>query len=426
MTSSWKSICVLLMIWLAFAPARAAESSKPAAEASAKAKAKATAMAKTKPKAKAKPKTTAAKPQATAAKPQAKAKPLPKAEQPARPATATPAADQVSIDESNLDAEVSAARRAVTENPADSHARERLARTAVVLIDALLRAESVGDVGRVNQLTRKLVTDLHDTGWRVQKMAQNGDLRARQATGFLLERGLLLEKDANKACAEFLIAAEQFASAGWHAAQCLMKPSPDKARVQVERAAGRGHAAAREWMGRRCLGEFGATEKDHVCARSWLAQSASQGRPRSQTLLAYLLASDQGGPADLPRAARLYKLAAEQGDADAQNNLGEIHEMGRGTTPNLAEALRWYDLAAERGLASAQFNAGRLWAVGVGDKKDPARARALLIQAEGNGVAQAREVLNWLDRQFPPASDAVTDKASAAAADTTVDAAKKD
>jgi TPR repeat protein len=455
MTSSGKLICFLPMIWLAMAQGHAAEPVKPEAGASAKAKAAATAKAKSKPKSKpksaaaksqattakpqakaakpqattaklqtkaAKPQATVAKPKATAAKPPAKAKPLPNEEKPVRAAAVAPAADQASIDASTLDMEIAAARRAVTENPADSQARERLARTSVRLIDALLHAESVGDVGRVNELTQKLATDLPDTGWRVQKMAQNGDLSARQATGFLLERGVLLEKDANKACAEFLLAAEQFASAGWHAAQCLMKASPDKAWAQVERAAARGHAAAQEWMGRRCLGEFGAAEKDDACARSWLAQAASQGRSRSQTLLAYLLMSDQGGPADSSRAARLYKLAAEQGDADAQNNLGEIYEVGHGTTPNPAEALHWYELAAGQGLASAQFNAGRLWAVGVGDKKDPARARALLVQAESNGVAQAREVLNWLDRQYPPASPAVPDKAPAAA----VDASKTD
>ena len=326
------------------------------------------------------------------------------------------------MDESNLDEEVAAARRAVTDNPGDIKARDRLARTSVVLIGALLRAEAVGDTGKAGELALKLNTDLHDTGRHVQKMAQSGDLMARQATGFLLEHGVLLEKDTNKSCAEFLIAAEQLASAGWHAAQCLMQASPDKAWVQMERAAVRGNAAAQEWMGRRCVGEFGATEQDYACARSWLAQSASQGRSRSQTLFAYLLMNGQGGPVDEPRAARLYKLAAEHGDADAQNNLGEIHEMGRGTAPNQDEALRWYERAAAQGLGSAQFNAGRLWAVGVGDKKDFAKARALLVQAEGNGVAQAREVLNWLDRQIPPASPAPSAKPPEVA----VGAAKKD
>ena len=292
----------------------------------------------------------------------------------------------------------------------------------MVLVDALLRAEAIGDAGKAGELLKKLGTDLHDTGWRVQKIAQSGDLMARQATGILLERGLLLEKDADKSCAEFLIAAEQLASSGWHAAQCLMKVSADRAWVQMERAAVRGHATAQEWMGRRCLGEFGATESDYVCARSWLAQSATQGRSRSQTLLAYLLMNGHGGPVDEPRAARLYRMAAEQGDADAQNNLGEIHEMGRGTAPNPEEALRWYERAAERGLSSAQFNAGRLWAIGAGDKKDPARARALLVQAEGKGVAQARALLDWLDRQIPPAPPAASDTTPEAAVGT----AKKD
>ena len=419
MTLNWKSICFLLMVCLAQVPTRAAETSAQ----STKAKAAATAKAKTKPKAVAKPKATAtkqpatpAKAKANQAKPQtAAAKSQTKAAKPGRPEPTAPAADQVAVDQSNLDAEVAAARRAVTDNPDDVKARERLARTTVVLVDALLRAEAVGDAGRSGELTRKLVRDLHDTGWRVQKMAQSGDVMARQATGFLLERGVLLEKDANKSCAEFLIAAEQLASAGWHAAQCLMKTSPDRAWVQMERAAVRGHAAAQESMGRRCLGEFGATGSDYACARSWLAQSASQGRSRSQTLLAYLLMNGHGGPVDESRAARLYKMAAEQGDADAQNNLGEIHEMGRGTAPNPEEALRWYERAAERGLGSAQFNAGRLLAIGAGDKKDPARARALLVQAEGKGVAQAREVLNWLDRQIPPASAAVSERTPEAA-----------
>lgn len=406
MMSNWKLICFTLMVCMAPAPIHAAAPTKPAAEAGATGKAtakvnvspKAKPKAKPNPKAKVKPKGPAAKPRAEPARLQAKeAKPV-------RSETPVPPADEVALNEGNLDAEAAAARRAVTDNPGDTKARERLARIAVLLVDYLLRAEAVGDTAKAGQLEQKLNTNLHDTGWRVQKMAQSGDLMARQATGLFLERGLLLEKDTNRSCAEFLAAAEQFATAGWHAAQCLMKVAPDKAWMQMERAAVRGHATAQEWMGRRCLGEFGATESDYACARSWLGQSASQGRSRSQTLLAYLLMNGHGGPVDESRAARLYRLAADQGDVDAQNNLGEINEMGRGVAPNPEEALRWYLSAAEAGLGSAQFNAGRLLAIGVRDKKDPARARALLVQAEAKGIEQARQVLNWLDRQGVPES----------------------
>lgn len=309
------------------------------------------------------------------------------------------------VDESSLDADVAAARRLVNVNPKDVEARERLASASVVVIDWLLRAEAVGDEEKVLHLVQKLGKDLHDTGWRVQNMSQRGDLMARQAAGFLLGRGLLLKKDPVKSCAEFIAAAEKLAPAGWHAAQCLMETSPALGWVQMERAARRGHAAAQEWMGRRCLGEFGGSDKDFACARTYLGQSASLGRPRAQTLLAFLLIEGQGGAPDVGRAIGLYKAAADRGDVNAQNNLGEIYETGRGVTRNLGEALRWYERAAEKGLGSAQFNAGRLWAIGVGESKDPAKARALLLQAEGNGVVQARQVLDWLDRQGAPEPD---------------------
>jgi TPR repeat protein len=420
MTSVWKFVCVPLLVCLTPVQAGAATpvgsateasgSAKVTAKAKAQPKAQTKAQSKAQPKdqsrpkpkpksvAKLKPRATEAKARAAASNSQAKAVPPASTEKFRAPV------DQSDLQEGTLDADTAAARQAVIENPGNTAARERLARITVMRVDGLLRAEATGDTVKVGELARKLATELHDTGWRVQKMAQGGDLMARQATGFLLGRGLLLAKDANRSCAEYLIAAEQLASSGWHAAQCQMKVSPDRAWVQMERAAARGHAAAQEWMGRRCLGEFGATAQDYVCARTWLAQSASQGRSRSQTLLGYLMMNGHGGAVDESRASRLYRLAADQGDADAQNNLGEINEMGRGAAANPEEALRWYQRAADQGLASAQFNAGRLLAIGAGDKKDPAKARTLLLQAEANGIAQARQVLNWLDRQNPPPS----------------------
>lgn len=381
-------ISILLLFWLALAPAAQAAKApkdKTGAKTGINAKAGAKAKVKASPKAKIKAKIKTNTPRvATAA--------LPKGAEP--------------TDERSLEAEVAAARQMLSTNPRDGEARDRLARAAVVLIDLLLGAEAVGDTAKAEHLAQMLRKDLHDTGWRVQKMSQQGDLKASQATGFLLAHGIFLQKDVNKACGEFVAAAEKLPSASWHAAQCLMEALPEKAWENMERAAQRGHAAAQEWMGRRCLGEFGNKEKDFVCARAHLTQSASQGRPRAQTLLAYLLASGQGGEVDPSRAIRLYKLAAERGDADAQNNLGEIYETGRGAEPNPVEALHWYERAAEQGLGSAQFNAGRLWAVGVGDRKDVTKARALLVQAEGNGITQARRVLEWLDLQGRSASGA--------------------
>lgn len=385
----------LLLVWLALAPAaQAGEGTKGKADNETGIKAKAGAKVRATPlagvKANSKARSKAMTPNiATVA---------------ARPDQAAP------VDERSLRDEVAAARQILSANPRENAARDRLARAAVALIDLLLGADAVGDTAKAEHLAQMLRKDLHDTGWRVQKMSQQGDLKASQATGFLLAHGIFLQRNTNKACGEFVAAAEKHPSAGWHAAQCLMEALPEKAWEHMERAAQQGHAAALEWMGRRCLGELGAKDKNLACARDYLGASASQGRPRAQTLLAYLLASGQGGEVDLARAIRLYKLAAERGDADAQNNLGEIYETGRGTNADQGVALRWYERAAAQGLGSAQFNAGRLWAVGVGDWKDVTKARSLLVQAEGNGIAQARQVLEWLDRQDTSASGAAAGK----------------
>ena len=63
-----------------------------------------------------------------------------------------------------------------------------------------------------------------------------------------------------------------------------------------------------------------------------------------------------GVPQDYKEAARLYRLAAEQGDADAQGNLGVMFERGYGVPQDYKEAVNWYRLAAEQGYAIAQSN----------------------------------------------------------------------
>jgi TPR repeat protein len=56
-------------------------------------------------------------------------------------------------------------------------------------------------------------------------------------------------------------------------------------------------------------------------------------------------------------AARVYRLRADQGDAEALYNLGVFYEQGRGGLPkDEREAARRYKLAADQGHAKAQNN----------------------------------------------------------------------
>ncbi len=68
----------------------------------------------------------------------------------------------------------------------------------------------------------------------------------------------------------------------------------------------------------------------------------------------------QGIPRDYKTAAKLYRLAAEQGDADGQTGLGLMYEYGLGVPQNDEAAAKWYKFAAEQGNAYAQNNLKKL------------------------------------------------------------------
>ncbi|MGC2223810.1 MAG: sel1 repeat family protein, partial [Methylocella sp.] len=68
-----------------------------------------------------------------------------------------------------------------------------------------------------------------------------------------------------------------------------------------------------------------------------------------------------GLPKDDREAARLYKLAADQGNADGQVHLGIFYSEGRGGLPkDDREAARLYKLAADQGNVYAQGALTRL------------------------------------------------------------------
>jgi len=69
---------------------------------------------------------------------------------------------------------------------------------------------------------------------------------------------------------------------------------------------------------------------------------------------------------DTVEAVRLYRLSAEQGDADAQFNLGVCYATGTGVLRDESEAVRLYRQSAEQGHAYAQYNLGVCYATGTG------------------------------------------------------------
>ena len=106
---------------------------------------------------------------------------------------------------------------------------------------------------------------------------------------------------------------------------------------------------------------------------------------------------------DDAEAAPQYRKAAEQGDADAQFTLGVLYAKGEGVPKDDAEAVRWFRKAAEQGDAAAQSVLGAMYAGGSAVPKDYVLAHMWTSIAVTNGIEQAREFRDKLERDMTQA-----------------------
>ena len=93
---------------------------------------------------------------------------------------------------------------------------------------------------------------------------------------------------------------------------------------------------------------------------------------------------------DYAQALKIWRLLADQGNADAQGWLGWMYGIGRGVTQSAQEAVKWYKLAAAQGLSSAQYELGLRYGKGEGVTQDFKEALKWyrLAAAQGDSEAQ--------------------------------------
>ncbi len=122
-------------------------------------------------------------------------------------------------------------------------------------------------------------------------------------------------------------------------------------------------------------GEMG--EINFKKAYKWSQLSSKKNNPIGMYNLAVLYESGIIVSKDTLRANELYAKAyipmhelATQGDPRAQVNLGYMLELGNGVNANLQEALQWYEKAATAGYPRAQYIVGYKYYFGWGYEKD--------------------------------------------------------
>jgi TPR repeat protein len=250
------------------------------------------------------------------------------------------------------------------------------------------------------QLLTRVEKELPDTLWRIGYRARQADHRTQLTMGLLHKYGVLAKKDEAKACEYILQAKGQgIAAADYHAALCLTKSDPQLSLTLIRNAAEAGHAGAQELLARACME---AQPRNVECVLQWANRAIEQGRASTASLPGWLYAQGAGVERDAARALAYYTKAAQAGDPVAQNNLAELYETGAAGKPDIKQALAWYEKAAANGFGIAQLNLGRLYASGEGGAEvDPKRARMWLKKADAQGLADARKILDWLDKRYP-------------------------
>lgn len=94
------------------------------------------------------------------------------------------------------------------------------------------------------------------------------------------------------------------------------------------------------------------------------------GFPKSLCALGNLYMDGRGVPNDAVQAAQLCRRGAEMGDADAQTDLGNFYLRGSGVAQDYAEARAWYERAAEKRQRNALFTLGVMARNGHGGARD--------------------------------------------------------
>lgn len=124
---------------------------------------------------------------------------------------------------------------------------------------------------------------------------------------------------------------------------------------------------------------------------------ANQGCAIEQTKLGMMYYTGKGVPKrDYAKAAKWFRKAAEQGDAQAQYMLGQMNIHGQNIPRNCKEAKKWLQMAAVQGYVQAQYWFGMMYVVGEGVPRNLTNAKKWLQMAADQGHYNARQHLQCL------------------------------
>ncbi len=187
-------------------------------------------------------------------------------------------------------------------------------------------------------------------------------------------------------------------------AQAPPPPRDNSAEIaKLKPLADKGDAAAQFKVG-----VLYAESRNLFEAARYYKLAADQGNAEAQARLASLNCNGMGVPKNVEECIRLYRLAADAGVTLAQVNLATRYLMGDGTPQNHPEAARLAGLAAAKGDSTGQYILGLCSELGAGVPKDKDEALRLYKLSADKGNTSAQKALQRLSDPAAPAPKLAT------------------
>ena len=136
--------------------------------------------------------------------------------------------------------------------------------------------------------------------------------------------------------------------------------------------------------------------KDMTMATYWISQAAIQGLLEAEFKLGLCYAWGSGVPKSAEEAIRWLKKSAVKGSSGAQFFLGDIFFHGKGVLQDYREAVKWYTKSAKQGDADARFKLGLMYEEGKGVPKDVKEAVKWFRLAAEQGNMHAQGILGLM------------------------------
>jgi TPR repeat protein len=130
---------------------------------------------------------------------------------------------------------------------------------------------------------------------------------------------------------------------------------------------------------------------------------AEWGKTTSQYELGLMYYKGQGVEQNYKEAFKWFRLSAQKGFSDAQFYLGLMYYDGKAVARNYSNALYLFLAAAKQGQTEAQFILGDMYISGQGVPRSYIRAYAWTSIAYKNGYDQAKQNLQFLNKEMTAA-----------------------